>query len=148
MLQGSLLLVDDDARVLESMADWLRSQGLQVDAVRGVAEASDRLSRKSYDLLLVDVRLQDGDGLDLLEQVRRTHPESQVILITGYGDADAAVEALRAGALDYLTKPLIDDELMMSIQRAFAQRQVIEENTQLRRELNKRSGLDNIVGHD
>jgi DNA-binding NtrC family response regulator len=148
MINGSLLIVDDDRQVLESMADWLRSHGLQVDAVRGLAEASDRLSRKSYDLLLVDVRLQDGDGLDLLEQVRRSHPESQVILITGYGDADAAVEALRAGALDYLTKPLIDDELMLSIQRAFTQRQVIEENTQLRRELNKRAGLDNVVGHD
>jgi DNA-binding NtrC family response regulator len=148
MLQGSLLLVDDDRGVLESMTDWLRSQGLQVDPVRGVAEANERLSRKAYDLLLVDVRLQDGDGLDLLEQVRRSYPQSQVILMTGYGDADAAVEALRAGALDYLTKPLIDDELLMSIERAFSQRQVIEENTQLKRQLDKRSGLDNIVGHD
>ncbi len=148
MLQGSLLLVDDDRQVLESMADWLRSQGFQVDAVRGVAEANERLTRKSYDLLLVDIRLQDGDGFDLLEQVRRKHPESQVILITGYGDPDGAVEALRAGALDYLTKPLIDDELLMSIQRAFTQRQMLEENTQLRRELDKRTGVDNIVGHD
>src|SRR5690349_16929809 len=106
MIQGSLLLVDDDRQVLESMSDWLRSQGLQVDAVRGVAEANERLSRKAFDLLLVDVRLQDGDGFDLLEQVRRTHPQSQVILMTGYGDADAACEALRAGAMDYLTKPL------------------------------------------
>lgn len=148
MLQGSLLLVDDDRQVLESMTDWLRSQGLQVDPVRGVAEAAERLARKPYDLLLVDVRLQDGDGLDLLEQVRRNYPQSQVILITGYGDADAAVEALRAGALDYLTKPLIDDELLMAIERAFSQRQVIEENTQLRRELDKRTGLDNVVGQD
>ena len=120
MIQGTLLLVDDDRQVLESMADWLRSHGLQVDTARGVAEASERLVRRQYDLLLVDVRLQDGDGHDLLEQVRRTHPESQVILITGYGTPDDAVEALRAGAVDYLTKPLIDDELMMSIQRAFA----------------------------
>jgi ActR/RegA family two-component response regulator len=148
MMDGSLLLVDDDRHVLESMTDWLRSQGFQVDAARGVAEAAERLGRKAYDLLLVDVRLQDGDGLDLLEQVRRNHPQSQVILITGYGDADAAVEALRAGALDYLTKPLIDDELMLAIERAFGQRQVIEENTQLKRELDKRSGLDNVVGND
>jgi DNA-binding NtrC family response regulator len=145
---ASLLLVDDDRQVLESMADWLRSQGFLVDAVRGVAEAAERLAKKSYDLLLVDVRLQDGDGLDLLEQVRRSHPDSQVILITGYGDPDAAVEALRAGAVDYLTKPLIDDELLLAIERAFAQRQVLEENSQLKRELDKRSGLDNVVGHD
>jgi DNA-binding NtrC family response regulator len=148
MIQGSLLLVDDDRQVLESMTDWLRSQGLEVDAARGLAEANACLARKQYDLLLVDVRLQDGDGHDLLEQVRRSHPDSQVILITGYGDADAAVEALRAGALDYLTKPLIDDELLLAIERAFTQRQVIEENSQLRRQLDKRVGLDNVIGHD
>jgi len=148
MLQGTLLLVDDDRRLLESMTDWLRSQGLQVDAASGVAHALEQLARKSYDLLLVDVRLQDGDGHDLLEQVRRHYPASQVILMTGYGEADAAVEALRAGALDYLTKPLIDDELLMVIEKSFSQRQVIEENTQLKRQLDKRAGLDHIVGHD
>jgi DNA-binding NtrC family response regulator len=148
MIQGSLLLVDDDRHVLESMTDWLRSQGLQVDPVRSFAEAVDQLGRKPYDLLLVDVRLQDGDGHDLLEQVRRNYPQTQVILITGYGDPDSAVEALRAGALDYLTKPLIDDELLVSIERAFSQRLVIEENCQLRRQLDKKSGLDNVVGHD
>jgi DNA-binding NtrC family response regulator len=98
--------------------------------------------------MLVDVRLQDGDGFDLLEQARRNHPSSQVILITGYGDADGAVEAMRAGATDYLTKPLIDDELLVSIEKAFSQRQVIEENTQLRKQLDKKAGLDNVVGHD
>jgi len=148
MIQGSLLLVDDDRQVLESMADWLRDQGLNVDASTGYADALERLRKKSYDLLLVDVRLQDGDGFDLLEQVRRNYPDSHVILITGYGDADLAVEALRAGASDYLTKPLIDDELLMAIERAFTQRQVIEENTQLRKELNKHYAMDNIVGQD
>ena len=62
-------------------------------------------------MLLVDVRLQDGDGFDLLEQVRRNYPETHVVMMTGYGDADSAVEALRAGAADYLTKPIIDEEL-------------------------------------
>jgi DNA-binding NtrC family response regulator len=148
MIHGSMLLVDDDRHVLESMTDWLRSQGLHVDGASSFADAVDRLARKSYDLALIDVRLQDADGHDLLEQVRRNYPNTQVIMITGYGDPDSAVEALRAGALDYLTKPLIDDELLMSIERAFSQRQVIEENTQLKRELDKRSGLDNVVGHD
>ena len=148
MIHGTLLLVDDDRHILESMTDWLRSQGLSVDPARGFTEAVERLAKKSYDLLLVDVRLQDGDGMDFLEQVRRSYPDSQVILMTGYGDADAAVEALQAGALDYLTKPLIDDELMVAIQRGLAQRQVMEENTELRRQLDKRHGLDHIVGHD
>ena len=148
MIHGSLLLVDDDRNVLESMTDWLRSQGLAVDPARSAAEAVERLAKKSYDLVLADVRLQDGDGFDLLERVQKTAPQSQVILMTGYGDADGAVEALQAGALDYLTKPLIDDELMVSLQRGLAQRQVIEENQHLRAQLDKRHGLNDIVGHD
>ncbi len=148
MLKGSLLLVDDDLQVLESMADWLRDQGLDVDTSAGYADALEKLAHKSYELLLVDVRLQDGDGFDLLEQVRRNYPASNVVLMTGYGDADAAVEALRAGASDYLTKPLIDDELLMAIERTFSQREVIEENNQLRKELDKKNGLGNVVGQD
>ncbi|NOZ39485.1 MAG: sigma-54-dependent Fis family transcriptional regulator [Planctomycetes bacterium] len=147
-LHGSLLLVDDDRHLLESMADWLRDQGLAVDTSTGYGDALEKLRNKSYEMLLVDVRLQDGDGFDLLEQVRRNYPESHVVLMTGYGDADAAVEALRAGAADYLTKPLIDDELLMTIERAFAQREVIEENVHLRKELDKQNGLSNVVGQD
>ena len=148
MPKGSLLLVDDDRHVLESMSDWLRDQGFEVDASPGYADALEKLRQKSYEMLLVDVRLQDGDGFDLLEQVRRNYPDCHVVLITGYGDADAAVEAMRAGAADYLTKPLIDDELLLTIERAFNQRQVLEENVQLRKELDKQHGLGNVVGQD
>ena len=148
MIQGSLLVVDDDRQVLESMTDWLRDQGFTVDASSGYTDALEQLRKKTFDLLLVDVRLQDGDGYDLLEQVRRNYPETPVVLITGYGDADAAVEALRAGAADYLTKPLIDDELLMAVQRVFNQRQVIKENNQLRKELDRRYSLGNVVGQD
>ncbi len=148
MTKGSLLLVDDDQQVLESMADWLRGEGFQADTSSGYADALEKLRHTTYDMLLVDVRLGDGDGFDLLEQVRRNYPESHVVLITGYGDADAAVEALRAGAADYLTKPLISDELLVAIERTLAQRQVLEENTQLRKQLDKHYAMGNIVGQD
>lgn len=148
MIQGTLLLVDDDRALLESMTDWLRDQGLTVDPSIGYADALDKLRQKSYDMLLIDVRLQDGDGFDLLEQVRRNYPETHVVMMTGYGDADSAVEALRAGAADYLTKPIIDEELLMAMERAFNQRQVIEENTQLKKEIEKHHAMDNIVGQN
>ena len=118
MNKPSLLLVDDDRRVLESMADWLRGQGYDLDTSTGYVNALERLRSKSYELVLADVRLGDGDGFDLLEQCRRNWPASQVILLTGYGSADGAIEAIRAGAFDYLTKPLIDDELLMAVERA------------------------------
>ena len=148
MIQGSLLVVDDDRQVLESMADWLRGQGLEVDTSAGYADALEKLRQKQYEMLLVDVRLQDGDGFDLLEQVCRNYPDTHVVLITGYGDPDAAVEAMRAGAADYITKPLIDDELLLAIERVFNQRHMIEENNQLRKELDKHYSLDNIIGQN
>ncbi|MEN1678718.1 MAG: sigma-54 dependent transcriptional regulator [Planctomycetota bacterium] len=147
-MSGRLLLVDDDRHVLESMTDWLRDQGLEVDARTGYADALEGLEQSRYDLLLSDIRLADGDGFDLLEQSLRRWPSMQVVLMTGYGNADSAVDAIRAGAFDYLTKPLIDDELLMSIERALGQRKVIEENAHLKDELDRKHGMGHIVGSD
>ena len=144
----SLLLVDDDRHVLDSMADWLRSQGYLVETATCYTDALERLHHNSFDLLLIDVRLGDADGFDLLEQVQRNWPGSQVLMMTGYGTPDSAIEAIRAGAFDYLTKPLIDDELLMAIERAISQQAVVQENTNLKSQLDRAYGMDNIVGQD
>jgi len=148
MKKASLLLIDDDRQVLASMADWLREQGYQLDTATGCAEALAAVDRKTYDLVLADIRLGDGDGFDVLTHCRRHHPATTVILITGYGTVELAVEAIRAGAFDFLTKPLIDQELEMAIERALNQQKVIEENRTLKAQLDMRFGLENIVGHD
>ena len=109
---GTLLLVDDDRHVLASMADWLRDQGYATDTAASLAEGRAAVDRKSYDLVLADIRLGDGDGFDLLAHCRKNHPATAVIMITGYGTVEAAVEAIRLGAFDFLTKPLIDEELL------------------------------------
>src|ERR1700749_1004139 len=114
MTKPQLLLVDDDRHVLDSMSDWLRSQGYELDASPAYADALERLRQKAYDLVLADVRLRDGDGFDLLEQCRRNWPASQVVLMTGYGTPDGAIEAIRAGAFGFVTKTLIDNQLLMS----------------------------------
>jgi DNA-binding NtrC family response regulator len=97
---------------------------------------------------LVDIRLADHDGFDLLGHIRQKRPETSVIMLTGYGTVEAAVEAIRQGAFDFLTKPLIDEELEMAIQRALSQREVIEENKALKAQLDLRFGMENVVGHD
>ena len=148
MTKPQLLLVDDDRHVLESMADWLRSQGYDVESSSGYVDALDQMRRKTFELVLADVRLRDGDGFDLLEQCRRNWPGAQVILMTGYGTPDGAIEAIRAGAFDYITKPLIDNELLMTIERAISQRSVQRENDNLRAQLDRRYGMDNVVGRD
>jgi len=148
MKKGSLLLVDDDRSVLESMAGWLREQDYEVHDTPSCAEALALISEREFDLVLADIRLQDGDGFEVLEHSRRTRPQCEVILLTGYGTVETGIEALRAGAFDLLTKPLIDEELEMAIERALSQRQDMEENKQLKAELDRRFGMENIVGHD
>jgi DNA-binding NtrC family response regulator len=148
MTKGSLLLVDDDRHVLESMADWLRSQGYKLDTAADRASALAQIGRKTPDLVLCDVRLAEGDGFDVLTYCRKNHPETSVILLSGYGTVEMAMDAIRAGAFDFLTKPLIDAELEMAIDRALNQQRVIEENKHLKAQLDIRFGLENVVGQD
>lgn len=145
---GTILLVDDDRHVLNSMAEWLREQGYTTDTASSLAEGLAAVGRKSYQLALVDIRLGDGDGFDLLVHCRKNYPATAVIMITGYGTVEAAIEAIRLGAFDFLTKPLIDEELLMAIERALNQQKVIEENKTLKAQLDLRFGMENIVGHD
>ncbi len=148
MTQASLLLVDDDRHVLDSMAGWLRSKGFRVDTARECRSAITQVDANVYDLVLADVRLGEDDGFDILTHCRQHHPDVTVILITGYGTVETGIEALRAGAFDLLTKPLLDQELEMSIDRALSQREVLEENRQLKAQLDQQFGLENIIGHD
>jgi DNA-binding NtrC family response regulator len=146
--RGTLLLVDDDRQVLTSMADWLKDQGYPTDTAASLAEGIAAVDRKNYDLVLADIRLGADDGFDLLAHCRKNYPGMAVILITGYGTVEAAVEAIRQGAFDFLTKPLIDQELLMAVERALHQHEVLEENKNLKAQLDLRFGMENIVGHD
>src|SRR3954465_1793594 len=148
MKKGTLLLVDDDRHVLSSMAEWLREQGNKVDVASDSRPAVGGIERKAYELLLVDIRLADRDGFEVLAVSRERNPATPVIMLTGYGTVETAIEAIRAGAFDMLTKPLIDEELEMAIRRALNQREVLEENKQLKAQLDLRFGFENIVAHD
>jgi DNA-binding NtrC family response regulator len=148
MKQGTLLLVDDDRLVLDAMATWLREQGYIVLAASGREAAFRQLAEHRVDLVLADVRLADGDGFEVLAHCRQNYPQATVVLITGYATIETGIDALRAGAFDLLTKPLIDEELSMAIDRALVQREVVAENQKLKAQLDLRFGLENIVGHD
>ena len=131
MKQGTLLLVDDDRLLLDSMADWLRQQGYEVTTAAGRETAIVELSKRPFELVLADLRLADGDGFEVLAHCKKNYPKTTVVLITRYATIETGIEALRAGAFDLLTKPLIDDELSMAIDRALTQREVIAENQKL-----------------
>ena len=148
MSRGSLVLIDDDRHVRESMSDWLREEGFQVATAEGYRDGCKQIDTHPDALVLADIRLQDGDGFQVLQYCREKHPSTTVILLTGYGTVDTGIDALRAGAFDLLTKPLIDQELEMAIDRALTQRRIVEENEKLREQLDDRSFADNIIGTD
>jgi len=101
-----------------------------------------------FEVVICDVNLPDSDGFHLLQWTRDHAPETSVILLTGFGTIESAVEAIRMGAFDYLTKPVIDEELRFSIERAIGQRQIVEENRKLKAQLSQRFGLSSVIGKD
>jgi two-component system response regulator HydG len=146
--RGSLLVVDDDKNICEAMADYLRSLGHRTETSTTCDDALKRIGEFNFDIVLCDVNLPDRDGFQLLEWVVKHRPDTSVILLTGFGTIESAVEAIRMGAFDYLTKPVIDDELNFSIQRALGQRKIVEENKRLKEQLDQRFGMSNIIGRD
>ena len=145
----SILLVDDDQMLLHSMGEWLsKDVGFNVSLAANVATAQAELKKKPFDLALIDLRLGQEDGFDVLKHCRQEYPNTTVMLMTGYATIDTGVEAIRAGAFDLLTKPLIDEELLMSIERAISQRHYIEENKRLKTQLDERFGMNSIIGSD
>jgi len=145
---NEILLVDDDRHLLESMGAWLTDQGYRVSLATNQEQARAVLSERTIDLALVDLRLGSEDGLELLAECKKHHPNVVVILMTGYATVDTSIEAIRAGAFDMLTKPLIDDEILIAFDRALSQQKVLEENEQLKTQLDKRFGRQSIVGND
>lgn len=145
---GSLLVVDDDRHICEAMADYLRSLGHRTETSMTCRDAISRMKEFNFDAVICDVNLPDQDGFQLLEWAVQAKPETSVILLTGYGTIESAVEAIRLGAFDYLTKPVIDDELNFSIQRALGQKKIVEENKKLKKQLDEKFGLSHIIGRD
>jgi two-component system response regulator AtoC len=101
-----------------------------------------------YCLVIADINLPDGNGLELLDKVNRDYPETVVIIITGYGTIENAVEAIKRGAYEYLTKPIADDELRLAVERAVKQQSLMSENERLRLQLEQKYRLENVISQN
>ncbi|TWT56020.1 sigma-54-dependent transcriptional regulator [Allorhodopirellula solitaria] len=143
-----ILLVDDDAHLAQSLCDWLAGKTFSVEIAADLRQARQRLSEESFDVVITDLRIADEDGFDLIRFTAKQHPSTAILVMTGYAGPHTAVEAVRAGAFDLLTKPVADDELLLAIDRAINHRQVEQKNESLRKQLDRRSGLENILSHD
>jgi len=143
MARGTVLVVDDEPSILGTLKKTLSLEGYSADVAGGIALAEERLAKKDYDILLLDVALPDGDGLDLLARLRERGEDADVIMMSGHATIDAAVRATKLGALDFLEKPLSTDRLLVMIENAFRLRRAQEEARELKAEAGH---FDELVG--
>ena len=143
---GSILVVDDEAAVRHSMTSWFRKDGYDVVAASNAAEALHLLRERTFDVVLLDIRMPGMDGMELQEHLHNVDPRIAVIMITAFASVDTAVRALKQGAFDYVTKPIDPDELSHLVQRALEQRRLSAENRELRGTIAALAGAESIVG--
>jgi len=141
-----ILVIDDEPLMRITVQDALVGEGYEVVAAETGRKGSDFLRQNHTDIVITDLRLPDMDGIQILREVKSSHPSTQVILITAYGSIDSAVTAMKEGATDYLTKPFAMDELLLIIKRLLRMRQLEEENLELRKKIQERFGLEGLVG--
>src|SRR5215471_19164470 len=146
MSKGSILVVDDESEIREGLELLLKTEGYQVASAETALSGLSRLEEKPFDLMLLDVSLPDRNGIELLKDVHRHDPHLPIVLITAYGSIEMARAAFKSGAMDYITKPWSNDELLAQVAQAVEARRLRDENVQLKRALKQRFNFPNIVG--
>src|SRR3972149_9197205 len=144
--QIDLLLVDDDADLRETVARRFLRRGFQVQEATHGQQALQLAERRQFDVVILDLVMPGLSGVQVLEQLKLTHPESEVILLTGQGTIETAVQAMKLGAYDFLTKPFPLAELEILIEKAYERRQLRKENDQLKAVLNRTKTEPTIIG--
>ena len=148
MFKPNILIVDDDQIILDSLCEFLSIEGYDTTGAGTLSQAKQKLKDQSFALVITDVNMPDGDGFELLDLVGENYPQTVVLLITGYGTIESAVKAIKKGAYDYLTKPIIDDDLRLAVERASRQQALMSENQQLRQQLENKFRLNNVISQD
>jgi DNA-binding NtrC family response regulator len=141
-----ILVVDDEATQRELVCGYLNKQGFEVFAAPSAERALELFRLEPVELILTDQRMPNLSGLDLLKAAQAINPETSVIVMTAYGNIETAVESMKAGAADYLTKPLHLEELLHKIRRIREQCRLYEENRELREELKERHRIEGVIG--
>lgn len=142
-----IMVVDDEKIVRESLSLWLQKSGYEAVAVEGGQQALELLNREEWDILLVDLKMPRVDGLEVLHKAIETNADIPVIIFTAYATVETAVEAMRAGAYDYLVKPIDPDLLAMKVEKIVERQNLARENLVLRRKIDSECQFNEIIGN-
>ena len=145
-MKARVLVIDDEPNMVALFKRFLARDGYDVVGAGDVAAGVEALAREVFDIVISDLALPDGSGLDLLKAARAGQPHAPFILITAYGSIESAVEAMKLGAYDYITKPFQNEEMRLLIEKAMHHSDLQRQVRQLRREVDERYGFGNIIG--
>src|SRR4051812_26172689 len=143
---GRILVVDDEANARTALAELLRDQGFDVEMAADAFKALGKYEAFAPHVVVTDLHMPGMDGIELVTKIRASDEPAAVIVMTAFGDVSSAVQAMRAGASDYLTKPLEFDELVLVLERVLETQQLVRETRQLRQRVRDRVAPNNIIG--
>lgn len=143
---GAILVVDDDVEMRELVHDVLKARGHQVTTAGSGQEALTLLAQSDFPVVLTDLRMKGMGGTELLTEIKRVYPDIDVILMTAFGSVETAVEAMKLGASDYLTKPVRSEEIVRVVERAVREASLLREVGRLRKEVHKEYSFHQILG--
>lgn len=142
----TILVIDDEEIVRVSCIRILQPEGYDVKVVKSGIEGLKVIEKENFDLVLTDLKMPDMDGIEVLKKAKEGWPDTEIVVITGYGTVSSAVQAMKFGAFDYLEKPFTPDQLLLVVSRALERKRLIIENLQSRQESISLYRLENIVG--
>jgi DNA-binding NtrC family response regulator len=147
MSNRKIMIVDDELSVRKSLEEWFREDGFQVETAEDGETALRKMPAGPYDIIVVDLKMPGMDGMTLQKRIREIDRDAAIIILTAYASVETAVEALKRGAFDYITKPVDPDDLSHVVQNALRQKELTEENLRLKEKVSELSGPAPIVGH-
>ncbi|MDH4273195.1 MAG: sigma-54 dependent transcriptional regulator, partial [Candidatus Aminicenantes bacterium] len=145
-MMENILIIDDEKSLLDLLSVVLKKEGYRVKTLLAPTKVFELMDKEDFDLLICDIKLPQISGMEVLKYVRENRPGMPVIMITAYGSLKQAVEALKAGAIDYILKPFDVDELKIIIAQELEKRRLKEENILLKRNLKEKYSFENMIG--
>ena len=143
---SKILLADDETIFRKTFAKVLQEEGMAVTTVDNGTDAIDAITKQSYAVVILDIQMPGADGIKVLREIMRTRPQTRVIMITAYGSIEMAVEAIKLGACDYVMKPVVFEDILAKIRQHLRYLELQEENQELKRELDGKFDIEQIIG--